>query len=124
LKEYLKKKQPELEELNKELAVSLEVSKVEKEIADVEERTVSGESEIVKEKTDQANVLKEDAESDLRKAEPIMQDAKKAVEKVSSNAITEIKGFKAPPEKCVMVLECIMLFLGKKADWDTAKAEM
>lgn len=52
LKEYLKKKQPELEELNKELAVSLEVSKVEKEIADVEERTVSGESEIVKEKTD------------------------------------------------------------------------
>lgn len=52
MKEYLKKKQPELEELNKELAVSLEVSKVEKEIADVEERTVSGESEIVKEKTD------------------------------------------------------------------------
>ena len=124
LKEYLRKKQPELEQLNKDLEASLAISKVEKEIADKEEATVSGEKEIVEKKSAEANVLKEDAESDLRKAEPIMQDAKKAVEKVSSNAITEIKGFKAPPTLCVMVLECIMLFLGKKADWDTAKAEM
>lgn len=53
-----------------------------------------------------------------------MESAKRAVDKIDSAAITEIKGFKSPPPLCAFVMECIMLFLGKKADWDVAKKEM
>jgi hypothetical protein len=43
---------------------------------------------------------------------------------VDAQAITEVKGFTKPPELCVTVMECIMLFLDLKPDWDTAKREM
>ena len=44
--------------------------------------------------------------------------------KVDGQAITEIKGFTKPPELCEFVMEAVMLYIGKKANWDTAKKEM
>ena len=74
--------------------------------------------------TAEAKALMDEAEADLRKAQPLMDAAKRAVDKVDANAITEVKGFTTPPKLCEMVMECIMLFIGEKPSWDVAKKEM
>lgn len=54
----------------------------------------------------------------------MMEAAKKAVDRVTAEAVTEIKSVLKPSENVEMVMCCIMLFLKKKPEWDEAKKEM
>ena len=85
---------------------------------------VSDEKRIVEEQTREAEELKRKAEEELASAKPLVDAAVKAVNKVEAAAISEIKALPKPPDKVMLVLEVVMLYFGKKTDWDSAKKEM
>jgi len=124
LKETLKELQPQLEEQDKELEKTLAIVKVEKENADEEERLVLTEKEVVEKQAAEAQEIKDDADADLKQAQPQMDAAKVAVSKLDPAAITEVKSFPKPPELVEFVMEAIMIYLGKKPTWEVAKKEM
>lgn len=116
--------QPELKKKEANLKIILEKVEIEKAIADQEEEKVSGEKDIVEQQTREAEKLKAMAEDELAAAKPLVDSAIKAVGKVEASAISEIKALPKPPDKVMLVLEVVMLYFGKKTDWDSAKKEM
>lgn len=51
-------------------------------------------------------------EAQLQEVEPLIQEAKTAVGQISSNALSEIRSLKAPPEVIRDILEAVLLFMG------------
>ena len=55
---------------------------------------------------------KEDAEKELLKVEPLINEAKEAVSSIPKDAISEVKSFNNPPEAVQVVLEAVCMFMG------------
>mmetsp|Transcript_18885 Transcript_18885/g.22437 ORF Transcript_18885/g.22437 Transcript_18885/m.22437 type:complete len:4042 (-) Transcript_18885:161-12286(-) len=102
----------------------LKVIVVEKQAADAQKAQVEADSERIAAEAEQCNAIAADAKADLDVAMPALAKAMSEVDKLDKSAITEIKGFNKPPPAVGVVLEAVMIFMGKKTDWVTAKTEM
>lgn len=119
LKVNITKMLPELAKANEELAVTLKQVEKDKAIADEKDRVVSAEKEIVEKSAAEAKVVKDEADSDLAQALPILENAKKIVDSLDKNAIVEIKALGTPPPAVEMVMESVVLMLGEtKTNWE------
>ena len=113
---------PKLAKMNEELAVSLTQVNQDKAIADEKEVVVSGEKEIVMKAAAEAKLIKDEADSDLSQALPILENAKKIVDSLDKNAIVEIKALNNPPAAVEMVMQCVLFMLGEKdLKWDSIR---
>lgn len=104
LKVNITKMLPELAKKNEELAVTLKQVDKDKAIADEKDRVVSAEKEVVEKSAAEAKVVKDEADSDLAQALPILENAKKIVDSLDKNAVVEIKALGKPPEAVEMVM--------------------
>jgi dynein heavy chain len=68
---------------------------------------------------------KEEAESALAEALPALEEAKLALNSLSSSEITEIRSFAKPPKEVQKVCECVCVLKGiKDVSWKSAKTMM
>jgi dynein heavy chain len=102
----------------------LKVIVVEKQSADAQKAQVEADSERIAKEAAECDKIAADAKADLDVAMPALEKAMAEVDKLDKSAITEIKGFNKPPPAVGTVLEAVMIFMGKKTDWATAKVEM
>lgn len=93
-----------------------------KAIADEKDRIVSAEKEVVEKAAAEAKVIKDEADSELAQALPILENAKRIVDSLDKNAIVEIKALNNPPAAVEMVMGCVMTMLGKKdIKWESIR---
>ena len=98
-----------------------QVTREQEEAKEVEE-VVGKEEAQVKEKTMRAKEAKDQAQMQLDQAIPLLQEAETALGALNKSDISEVKGFKSPPELVMLTMEGIMILLQeKKTDWDNAK---
>ena len=93
LKEKLKEMQPILEQKNADLKVTLEQVSKDKAEADAKEAVVMEEKEVVEKKAAEAKEIADDAENDIRMAQPQLDQAKAAVASLTKDSIVELKSF-------------------------------
>ena len=110
------------EKLMATMAVETEEAKIQKDKAAIEEEKSTKASAIAAE-------IEKSASAELAEAKPAMDAAAQAVDVLSANAITELKGFKAPPDGVMYVCSAIMMmYLGqmnpKKHTWPEAQKMM
>ncbi|KAI9009714.1 dynein heavy chain and region D6 of dynein motor-domain-containing protein [Gaertneriomyces semiglobifer] len=68
---------------------------------------------------------KEDAEAALAEALPALEEARIALQNLSSSEITEIRSFAKPPKEVQKVCECVCVLKGiKDVSWKSAKGMM
>ena len=114
---------PELAKANEELAVTLVEVNKDKAIADEKDKVVSAEKEIVEAEAAETKIIKDDADSELAAALPILESAKKIVDSLDKNAIVEIKTLNNPPAAVEMVMGCVMTMLGEKdIKWESIRS--
>ena len=65
-----------------------------------------------------------EAQADLDKATPALDEAKRALEGLNKKDIGEIKQYASPPAHVQMVLSAVMILRKDTPDWDTAKKHM
>ena len=68
--------------------------------------------------------MADDAENELKKAEPALIAAEESLEKLDKKYIAEIKSFPSPPQQVAMVMEAVMVILQKNTDWPSVKKEL
>jgi len=124
LKEELKAMMPVLEEKSKDAGELLKQVAKEQAEASVVKARVAKEEAQVNSKAAEVAVVQEDAQRDLDKALPALNEAIKALDSLDKKDITEIKNFIKPPQAVQTVLEAVNVLLGEKPDWDTAKKVM
>jgi len=88
---------PELAKANEELAATLTIVNRDKLIADEKDKVVSAEKEIVEKSAAEAKVIKDEADSELAQALPILENAKRIVDSLDKNSIVELKALNNPP---------------------------
>jgi dynein heavy chain, axonemal len=115
MKEALEVLKPQLVQASKdtdELLVNVEHETVEadkvKAVVSVDEKKAKGEA-------DKVTAIKEECEVDLAEAMPALNAAIKALDTLTKNDITEVKGMKSPPAAVKMVLEAVCIIKGLKA---------
>uniref|UniRef100_A0A8C5TGG8 Dynein axonemal heavy chain 12 n=1 Tax=Malurus cyaneus samueli TaxID=2593467 RepID=A0A8C5TGG8_9PASS len=110
MKEELVELQPKLEEAKVENASMMQT--IEVESAEVEEirKVVKVDEELATEKADEAQALKNECESDLAEALPVMEAAIAALDTLKPSDISLVKAMKNPPSgvKLVMAAVCVM----------------
>ncbi|KAM4891097.1 dynein axonemal heavy chain 10 [Sylvia borin] len=99
--------------------------KINTEIA--EEKKKMGEQKAIEiqEQNKVIAVEKAEAEAALDQIKPIMEAAKREVEKLDKAEVTELRSFATPPKQVQVVLDCILIMRGyKEQNWKNAKAMM
>ena len=90
-------------------AMMVDIEKQKKQVAE-KTKEVEAEEAVAKAKKESADAIQRDCEEELSRVMPIYQAAMKAVQDLDKNDITEIRGFKKPPDGAVLVMKgmCIM----------------
>jgi dynein heavy chain, axonemal len=83
--------------------------------ADAVKAVVSVDEAKAKAEADKVTAIKEECEGDLAEAMPALNAAIKALDTLTKNDITEVKGMKSPPAAVKMVLEAVCIVKGLKA---------
>mmetsp|Transcript_7627 Transcript_7627/g.14387 ORF Transcript_7627/g.14387 Transcript_7627/m.14387 type:complete len:3920 (+) Transcript_7627:928-12687(+) len=113
----LEKKKELSEQLNAKMAIdAIEANKV-KEIVEVEEAEIS-------KQTEEIRAIQSQAQTALDEAMPVLLEATEAVKSINNTHISEIRTFAQPHELIKFTLECVMILLGEKRDWDSIKSVM
>ncbi|TPX78384.1 hypothetical protein CcCBS67573_g00352 [Chytriomyces confervae] len=112
---------------NKTEACNKLLEVITKNTAEAEEKKTMAEAKGIE--LDAQNVQiakdKEEAESALAEALPALEEAKLALNSLSSSEITEIRSFAKPPKEVQKVCECICVIKGiKDVSWKSAKTMM
>jgi dynein heavy chain, axonemal len=106
---------PQLVQASKEtdaLLVDVEKETIE---ADKVKAVVSVDEAKAKAEADKVTAIKKECEGDLAEAMPALNAAIKALDTLTKNDITEVKGMKSPPAAVKMVLEAVCIIKGLKA---------
>ena len=82
-----------MEEKNDQLKLTLDQVQMDKMEADAKEAVVMEEKEVVEKKAAEAKEIADDAEHDVKVAQPELDKAKHAVEKLEKNDVVELKSF-------------------------------
>jgi dynein heavy chain, axonemal len=102
--------QPQLELAKVETDAAMVVIAKETEEADKVKAVVSKEEAGASAEAAKVKAIKDDCEADLAEAMPVLERALKALNTLTKNDITEVKGMKSPPAGVKLVMEavCIM----------------
>jgi dynein heavy chain len=102
--------QPQLAVAAKDTEAAMEVISKESAEADKVKQVVSQEEAVASAEAGKVKAIKDECEGDLAEAMPLLEAALKALDTLTKNDITEVKGMKSPPSGVKLVLEavCIM----------------
>ena len=92
--------------------------------ADEEQRVVSIQRETIALEAANVGLLKEQAVIDLEKAMPALNDAIAALNSLNKKDLSEIKSYASPPKKVELVLQAVMILLGKPETWVESKRQL
>ncbi len=107
--------QPKLVASTKETEEALVVIASETEAADKVRTVVSKEEAIASTEAAKVKAIKDECEGDLAEAMPLLESALKALDTLTKNDITEVKGMKSPPKPVKLVMEAVCIIKGLKA---------
>ncbi|KAM4707116.1 dynein axonemal heavy chain 10 [Discoglossus pictus] len=117
-KVVLAEKSSACEALLDEISINTAVAEEKRKLA--EEKAVE-----IEEQNKVIAVEKQDAESSLAEAMPILEAAKLELQKLDKSDVTEIRSFAKPPRAVQVVCECILVMRSyKEINWKSAKGMM
>jgi dynein heavy chain 1 len=118
LQESLAIKNAELEKKQAEANVKLKVMVEDQQKAEVKQKELKiVQEKLAIQKTEIAEQSKE-ANADLARAEPALEEALGAVKGIKKKHLEEVRGFARPPELVQRAMEAVLILLkGKKLDW-------
>lgn len=114
MKEELIELQPVLVKTAAETEEMLKVIDRESKEAEAKKEVVSAEEKIANEKAQAAKAIKDDCESELAVAMPLLENALNALNTLTKNDITEVKALKNPPSGVKIVMEAVCILKGIK----------
>jgi len=117
--------QPKLIEASKETEIKEKLVEGEAVAAEKIRVVVAADEAVASKAAGEANAIKEDCESELALAMPILNSAAKALDCITKNDITDAKKMLKPPEDQRMVLSAVCVLMGlrpeSKVDPETQK---
>ncbi|NXE97067.1 DYH10 protein, partial [Menura novaehollandiae] len=114
----LTEKTAAIEALLQEIATNTEIAEVKKKLGEEKALEIQEQNKVIA-------VEKADAEAALEQIKPILEAAKREVEKLDKAEVTELRSFATPPKQVQVVLECILIMRGyKELNWKNCKAMM
>jgi len=96
----------------------------ERRTADERKKEVEAQAEKISKEEAECKAFAADAERDLGKALPALEQAMAEVEKLDKSSISEVKAYASPPPAVEMVLNAVVLLFQLKPDWPTAKKKI
>jgi len=117
------KKQKNLEKVRKGEEMTQLLTAHYKDIAK-QEADIKAKQLVQDRQKEEAEALLKAADEELAKAEPKLQEAQKALDELKPADITEVKGYKSPKPEVLVVLEAVMVIMGKPPTWGAAVKEM
>jgi len=69
-------------------------------------------------------ILKSDAEADLKRAEPALAAAELGLANLTKDKLSVVKSYPTPPAGVDVVLNAVMLLISREPNWATAKKEL
>ncbi|NXM38868.1 DYH10 protein, partial [Gymnorhina tibicen] len=114
----LTEKKAAIEALLRDIKINTEIAEEKKKMG--EEKAIE-----IQEQNRVIAVEKAEAEAALDQIKPMMEAAKREVEKLDKAEVTELRSFATPPKQVQVVLDCILIMRGyKEQNWKNAKAMM
>lgn len=89
----------------------VDIDKQKKQVAE-KTKEVEAEEAVAKGKKESADAIQKDCEDELSRVMPIYNAALKAVSELDKNDITEIRGFKKPPDGAILVMKSMCIMFG------------
>ena len=96
----------------------------ERKIADEKQVFIEDQTVKIEKEKEETIELAADADRELKKAEPALIEAQKALEGLDKKYIAEIKAFTSPPAAVETVMSSVMIVLQKQPDWASVKKEL
>jgi dynein heavy chain len=96
----------------------------ERKIADEKQVFIEAQTVKIEKEKEETIELAADADRELKKAEPALLEAQKALEGLDKKYIAEIKAFTSPPAAVETVMSAVMIVLQKAPDWASVKKEL
>ncbi|XP_053136194.1 dynein axonemal heavy chain 10 [Hemicordylus capensis] len=114
----LAEKSAACEALLEEISTNTAIAEEKKKLAEDKAMEIEEQNKVIA-------VEKQDAETALAEAMPILEAAKLELQKLDKSDVTEIRSFAKPPKQVQTVCECILIMRGyKELNWKTAKGMM
>ncbi|NWU42756.1 DYH10 protein, partial [Hylia prasina] len=106
------------EALLRDIKINTEIAEEKKKMGEQKAIEIQEQNKIIA-------VEKAEAEAALDQIKPIMEAAKREVEKLDKAEVTELRSFATPPKQVQVVLDCILIMRGyKEQNWKNAKSMM
>ncbi|XP_058454309.1 dynein axonemal heavy chain 2-like isoform X2 [Malaya genurostris] len=124
LQERLEKQQEQIGIYQLELEQFIESINLQTAEADEQSQEVSVQREKIGAEEILCKQLADDAGADLEKAMPALNNAIAALDSLNKKDMNEIKSYARPPVKVELVLNAVMILLGKEPTWTEAKRQL
>jgi dynein heavy chain, axonemal len=96
----------------------------ERAIADTQKKDVEETSERISKEREDCQAIADDAERDLAKALPMLENALAEVNKLDKGAVAEVKNYTSPPDKVELTMDGVMILFKLKTGWESAKRKL
>lgn len=117
---------PHLEATQKEVAETIKIVDKEKKDADIEKEIVAKDEAEATAQEEEADFMKKDAETELGKATPLLEEAAKVLNDLKKDDFYVLAGIKKPTPAVVLGMEVSCHMMGikpKKADKDKIEGD-
>ncbi|XP_065087185.1 dynein axonemal heavy chain 6 [Ochlerotatus camptorhynchus] len=122
--EELKQFVPILDEKSRNMKELLAKLDKDNTIAEGVKRSVAKDEAEAKIKAAETQEIADEAAKDLETVMPTLQAAQDALKALNKNDINELRVFQKPPKVVQFVMEAVLILLGSKTDWNSAKVVM
>ncbi|NXM23807.1 DYH7 protein, partial [Oxyruncus cristatus] len=116
MRQELVQLQPKLEEAKVENANMMKIIEIESAEVEEKRKVVKVDEEIATEKAEEAQALKNECESDLAQAIPVLEAAIGALDTLKPSDIAVVKTMKNPPAGVKLVMAAVCVIMGKKPE--------
>ncbi|NXK36347.1 DYH7 protein, partial [Piprites chloris] len=116
MRQELVQLQPKLEEAKVENANMMKIIEIESAEVEEKRKVVKVDEEIATEKAEEAQALKNECESDLAQALPVLEAAIGALDTLKPSDIAVVKTMKNPPSGVKLVMAAVCVIMGKKPE--------
>ncbi|XP_022919976.1 dynein axonemal heavy chain 6 [Onthophagus taurus] len=124
MKETLQVLEPQLVKKSAAVAELMKHLATEQKSADKVRDYVKADEAVAKVQAEETQALADEAQKDLATVLPAMEMASKALDSLNKSDINELRVFQKPPEMVKFVMEAVLILLGSKTDWNSAKQVM
>jgi hypothetical protein len=114
LEENIKTMAPELEVTKRDVAATMAQLTIDKGEADAEKEIVAKDEAEAEQQESEASLLKKDAEFELAKSGPLLEEAEKILNELKKDDFYVLNAIKAPTPAVVLGMEISCLMMGVK----------